>query len=106
MEVFSIIVLSILGLGLFVGLLGKIRERKQYKQFLDVFEGQPINLPTLEFGRIYGWPTFEVTFQNKTDYEFARQNGLFKAYNDRIQNFYNGGFLADLAVTYTHLNKN
>ena len=104
METINIISLSILGLILIVSAFKKIRERKQYKQFLDVFQEQPIKLPTLEFGSSYQWPTFTVTFQNKSDYMFAKQNGLFKVYNDRIQKFYARDFQADLAVTYTYIN--
>jgi len=102
MKVFLIIVLTIFGLGLFFRLRRKMVERKQYKQFLDVFENQPIKLPALKFGMIYAWPTFTVTFQDKSDYEFAERNGLFKTFNDRIQKFYDKEFRADSAVTYRH----
>lgn len=102
MKIFLIIVLAIFGLGLFFRLQRKMTEQKQYKQFLGVFERQPIKLPTLKFGAIYAWPTFTVTFQNKTDYEFAKKNGLFEAFNDRIQKFYDREFRADLAVNYRH----
>lgn len=102
MKILLIVTLGILGIGLFFRLRRKIQERKQYKEFLDVFEGQPIKLPTLKFGAVYAWPTFTVIFQSKTDYEFAKQNGLFGMFNERIQNFYNGEFRADLAVDYKH----
>lgn len=102
MKILLIIVLTIFGLGLFFRLRRKMTERKQYKQFLDVFERQPIKLPTLKFGKIYAWPTFTVTFQSKADFEFAKQNGLFKTFNDRIQKFYDREFRADFAVNYRH----
>jgi hypothetical protein len=103
MKVFLIIVLAIFGLGLFFRLRRKMKERKQYKQFLDVFERQPIALPTLKFGTVYAWPTFTVTFQTKTDYEFAKQSGLCELFNNRIQEFYDDEFRADLAVNYKHI---
>ena len=100
-NLFFLILLSLVGL--FGYLLFKKRriDRQQHEELYDVFDGHPITPPILETQQISWWPTFTVTFSNQSDYEYAKNNGLFDIFNNRIQKkFYDKGFAAELGITY------
>jgi hypothetical protein len=101
---FLFVILSVVGLFGFQFLKKKRVDRRQHKEFHEVFDQQPIKPPTLKIETVYWWPTFTVTFFDKSDYEYAKNNGLFETFNSRIQKFYDKEFRAELAVTYKWTN--
>jgi hypothetical protein len=103
MKVLLFILVSILSVLGYFWFQKKRLRYKQYKEFLNVFRNEQINLPTLKFGFVYAWPTFEVTFLNKDDYEFAKQNRLLDNFKIRIKKFYDAEFNPDMAVHYKYL---
>jgi len=95
------LILSLAGLLAFQLFKRKRLDRNQYEELYNVFDNYPIKPPILEIQKIRWWPTFTVTFLDKSDYEYARDNGLLETYNNRIQKrFYDKGFPAELAITY------
>ena len=78
---------------------------KQYKDFLSVFENPNITMPQLKFGWSYSWPTFNVQFLNKADYEYASQNKLLELFDAKIEAYYNSDFKADMAIYYSYPGK-
>jgi hypothetical protein len=80
-------------------------ERQEYEELHAVFDRHPIKSPILQIQRITWLPTFTVTFLHKADYDYAKSNGLFERFNDRVQNrFYDKGFPTELTVAYRWLN--
>jgi hypothetical protein len=84
----------------------KKMERLEYEELHAVFDSHPIKSPILQVQRITWLPTFTVTFLRKADYDYAKSNGLFETFNDRVQNrFYDKGFPTELTVNYQWLNE-
>jgi len=104
MELMSLFFLVIFGLvGLFGYQLSKKRQvdRQEHADLYDIFERHPIKPPILEIQKITWLPTFTVTFSDKSDYEYAKNNGLFETLNNRIKKqFYDTDFPVENAVKY------
>ena len=77
-------------------------ESRQYREFLNVFQNTDITIPTLKFGSSYSWPTFDITFATKEDYQFAERNGLFDDFKNRIKAYYDSKFDPERAVYFTY----
>lgn len=104
MNLMSLFFLVIFGL---VGLFGYqlIRKRKidrqEHEDLYDIFDRHPIKPPILEIQKITWLPSFTVTFSNKPDYEYAKNNGLIERLNSRIQKqFFDTEFPVEQAVKY------
>lgn len=83
----------------------KYTQLKQRKEFQLLFKKHSIALPKLEFGSSYSWPTFVVTFANKSDYDYAEETQLFIQFKEKIQSFYDQNFSADAAIYFTYPEK-
>ncbi|MBL7871102.1 MAG: hypothetical protein JNM78_05790 [Cyclobacteriaceae bacterium] len=76
-------------------------DQKQHIELHDVFDRHPIKSPILEIQEITMLPTFTVTFFDESDYEYAKNNGLFERFNNRIKNkFFDTEFPVEHAITY------
>ncbi len=73
----------------------------QYKQLYNIFYRHPITTPTLEIQQITWLPRFTVTFNNKSDYEYAKNHGLIDTLNNQIKDeFYDIEFRVEQSITY------
>ena len=102
LKIIAGIILTLVGLFVYGYLRQKYIQSKQKADFLKIFGGWKNSLPTLEFGSIYGWGTFKVTFQNKNDFDFATKNKLTEDFKNCIKKYYSSKFDADIAVYFTH----
>jgi hypothetical protein len=104
MELLNLFFLVIFGLvGLFSYYLFKKEkiDRQEHEDLYDIFDQHPIKPPILEIQKITWLPTFTVTFSGKSDYDYAKSNGLFEILNDRIKKqFYDTEFPVENAVKY------
>jgi hypothetical protein len=104
MNLISLFFLLIFGLvGLFSYQLLRKRkiDRQEHEDLYDIFDRHPIKPPILEIQKITWLPTFTVTFSDKSDYEYAKNNGLIERLNSRIQKqFYDTEFPIEQAVKY------
>jgi len=81
----------------------KYIQKKQKKDFLKVFGDWKSSMPTLDFGSSYGWATFVITFQNKNDYDFAKNNKLTDDFKNYIKAYYSSKYRVDEAVVFKYL---
>jgi len=104
MGLMNLYFLVIFGLvGLFGYQLCKKRkiDRQEYEDLYDIFDRHPIEPPILEIQKITWLPTFTVTFSDKSDYEYAKSNGLVERFNNRIKKqFFDTEFPIENAVKY------
>ena len=104
MELLNLFFLVIFGLvGLFCYYLFKKEkiDRQEHEDLYDIFDRHPIKTPILEIQKITWLPTFTVTFADKSDYDYAKSNGLFESFNSRIKKqFYDTEFPVESTVTY------
>jgi len=108
MELLNLFFLVIFGL---VGLFGyylfkkeKI-DRQEHEDLYDIFDRHPIKPPILEIQKITWLPTFTVTFSDKSDYNYAKSNGLIERFNSKIKKqFYDTDFPVENAVKYRWTN--
>ena len=101
MNLFFLVVFGLVGL--FGYLLFKKRkiDRQEHEDLYDIFDRHPIKPPILEIQKITWLPTFTVTFSDKSDYEYAKSNGLIERLNSRIKKqFYDTEFPVENAVRY------
>lgn len=95
------IALPVLGIFLFGYFRLKYIQWRQRADFFEIFGGCISTTPTLEFSSSYWYPRFIVTFQNKSDLDFATRNKLTEDFKDRIRSYYDSNFDADLAVVFS-----
>ncbi|MFS4448483.1 hypothetical protein [Maribacter sp. 2307UL18-2] len=102
------IVLYIIGviiLGWLVYRVIYLRKKKREYQnaFLETFSNQEIQIPKLNTGYSYGYPSLEIIFENKEQLKLAEKKGLTKDFENKIQNIHNDikDFEVDRAVYFT-----
>jgi len=102
LKILSVIVLIVVALFTYTYFKRKYIQARQKAVFKKIFSNRESQLPTLHFGSSYGWPTFEVTFQNKNDLDFAIKNKLTDDFKTCIKSYYSSKFDADAAIYFTH----
>jgi hypothetical protein len=100
-NLFFLFAFSLLGLLGYQFLKNEKIDPRQHEELYNIFEQHPIKPPIIEIQKITWLPTFTVTFFNKSDYEYAKNNGLIERLNSKIKNkFYDTEFPIKQAITY------
>ena len=90
-------------------LKSKVDQKKIRIAFSEIFSKLEIISPTIIFSGHYGFPSFEVIFENEKDYKIAKNSSLFEEFHKFLDEFYKDGFdgkfCAGLAVDYTYPGK-
>jgi len=79
------------------------KKREYHRAFLETFSNRGIQMPILKIRNSYGYPSFEVTFENEEQFEFAKKNELTKHFEKRIQKIHEDikDFEVNRAVYFT-----
>jgi len=102
LKILAGIILTIVALFTYGYFRQKYIQSRQKADFKKIFGDWKSSLPTLDFGSSYGWATFKVTFQNKSDLDFATKNKLTDDFKNCMKSYYGSKFDADIAVYFTH----
>lgn len=106
--VLYIIGVIILGWLVYRGIYLRKKKREYQNAFLETFSNQEIQIPKLNIGYSYGYPSFEIIFENEEQLKLAEKKGLTKDFENKIQNIHNDikDFEVDRAVYFTWEGRN
>jgi hypothetical protein len=101
MNLFFLVIFGLVGVLVYQFLKKKKIDRQEHEDLYIIFNRHPIKPPIIEIHKITWLPTFTVTFTDKSDYDYAKSNGLFERLNGRIKKqFYDTEFPVENAVNY------
>lgn len=90
---------------IYIGIKNRILRHKQMKIFSEVFSDKQFPKPTIEFGFVYWWPTFKITFETSKAFQNAKQQGLLGKFEAEIGNIYGPEFDPARAISYLYPEK-